>query len=129
MRLIWATRGRTWDFRFLENGGFPDPLPVYDAAFVGMSGEPDAWQVVDAAVGLRFGVNSEMFALRFRDPLERRDRAGRVIPHEFVVIPSDIEDEAYSIDSVDAGRSIVWPRVQARFDSVWNSPKAPVTNG
>ena len=33
MSLIWATRGRTWGFRFLRDGGFPDPLPVYDLAF------------------------------------------------------------------------------------------------
>ena len=26
MSLIWATRGRTWGFRFLLNGGFADPL-------------------------------------------------------------------------------------------------------
>lgn len=129
MRLIWATRGRTWDFRFLKTGGYPDPLPVYDAAFTGMSGEPEAWQLVAETVGLRFGVNGAMVALRFPDPLERRDRAGRVIPHEFVVIPSDVQDEWYWIDSVEAGRNIVWPRVEAIFDRVWKLPKAPATNG
>lgn len=128
MRFIWATRGRTWDFRFLENGGFPDPLPVYEAAFASMSGEPEAWRVVDETVGLRFGVTGEMVALRFRDPLERRDRAGRVIPHEFVVIPSGTPDEVYFIDSVDAGRSIVWPLVEARFERIWRLPKAPAAN-
>ena len=25
MTLIWATRGRTWGFRFLRDGGFEEP--------------------------------------------------------------------------------------------------------
>lgn len=125
MRLIWSTRGRSWDFRFLDNGGFVDPLPVYDAVFAGVSGDPETWRVVDEAIGLQFGVNAKMIALRFRDPLGRRDRAGRVIPHEFVVIP-DTQEEANSVDSLEAGRSVVWPRVEAAYEAVWRLPKAPV---
>ncbi len=30
---IWATRGRTWGFRFLRKGGYEDPLGVYEDAF------------------------------------------------------------------------------------------------
>ena len=32
-RFIWATRGRTWGFRFLRRGGLEDPLGVYEATF------------------------------------------------------------------------------------------------
>ena len=35
MRFIWATRGRDWGFKFLRDGGFSDPLPIYEAAFEG----------------------------------------------------------------------------------------------
>ena len=41
MKLIWATRGRTWGFRFLRDGGFEDPLPVYDEAFSEVGDEPE----------------------------------------------------------------------------------------
>ena len=29
-RLIWATRGRSWGFRFLLKGGLSDPLMAYE---------------------------------------------------------------------------------------------------
>ena len=32
---IWATRGRTWGFRFLRTAGRVDPLKLYEAAFRG----------------------------------------------------------------------------------------------
>ena len=36
MTLIWATRGRTWGFRFLRDGGLEDPLDTYEEAFAGI---------------------------------------------------------------------------------------------
>lgn len=60
-------------------------------------------------------------ALRFPDPLGRRDTAGRVIPHEFVVF-ADLADE---IQSVEDGRGKVWPRVAAAYARVWNAEGPP----
>ena len=57
MNFIWATRGRTWGFRFVRDGGLPDPLVVYDTAFSGVGDEPEAWRR-----------NAETVALRFPDP-------------------------------------------------------------
>ena len=74
MSLIWATRGRHWGFRFVYGGGFDDPLVEYDQIF-GNVGPDDE-------VFVRIG---DRAALRFPDPLDRTDRAGRVIPHEFVL--------------------------------------------
>lgn len=108
MSLIWATRGRTWGFRFLRKGGYGDPLPVYDDVFAGVGDEPEVWRRV-AAKG----------ALRFLDPLGRQDRAGRIIPHDFVVI-GPLADE---INSVEKGRQLVWPQVAKDFDRVWNLTK------
>jgi hypothetical protein len=112
MRLIWATRGRTWGFRFLLNGGFDDPLVVRDEVFSGVEDQPEAWRRVGGKV-----------ALRFPDPLGRQDAAGRVIPHEFVVL----KPEADRIDSLDAGRRLIWPRVAAEFERIWqlSEPSAP----
>jgi hypothetical protein len=116
MSLIWATRGRTWGFRFLLDGGFPDPLPAYDTAF---SGVDDAPEVCHRA--------GERVALRFPDPLGRKDTAGRVIPHEFVVSGS-LADE---INSVDDGRRLIWhqPGVADEFARIWELPEPPSANG
>ena len=101
MNLIWATRGRTWGFRFLLDGGFEDPLSVYERAFSGFGEDEELWRRVDESV-----------ALRFPDPEGRRDRAGRTIPHDFVVFGA-LADQ---INSVSDGRRLVWPKVADQFD-------------
>lgn len=108
--LIWATCGRSWGFRFLLTGELTDPLPVYDRVFAGLEDEPAAWRRAAGKV-----------ALRFPDPLGRKDAAGRVIPHEFVV-SGDLADQ---IESVDDGRQLVWPRVEAVYARVWDAERPP----
>ena len=110
MKLVWATRGREWGFRFLLDGGFPDPLPAYDSVFSGTEGE--------SAVCRRVG---SRVALRFPDPLDRRDSAGRVIPHDFVVLPP-LADE---IRSVEEGVLVVWPLVADAYADIWEEPQPP----
>jgi hypothetical protein len=109
-RLIWATRGRSWGFLFLLTGGLADPLPEYDRVFAELGHEPAAWR---RAAGKG--------ALRFPDPLGRKDAAGRVIPHEFVV-SGDLADR---IESVDGGRQLVWPRIEAAYARVWDAERPP----
>lgn len=107
MRLVWATRGRTWGFRFVDHGGLAEPLDVYEDLFGRFDGERE--------VLCRSG---DRVAVRFADPEGRTDAAGRVIPHDFVVLgPRQVVDE---IDSVDAGRRIIWPEVADRYDLLWN---------
>jgi hypothetical protein len=121
MSLVWATRGRTWGFTFLRNDSSEDdPLPLYDAAFQGLDGEPEAWQRVSES-----GERPDMVALRFPDPEERLDQAGRLIPHEFVVFGAI----AAGIDSVETGRQLVWPLVEEQFARVWQQPTPPSSNG
>ncbi|NED15668.1 hypothetical protein [Streptomyces sp. SID9124] len=110
MSLIWATRGRTWGFRFLCDGGFGDPLQVYDDAFSGVGDEPEVWRR-----------DVEKGALRFPDPLGRKDRAGRIIPHEFVVLGPSVD----GVGSVEDARQLVWPQVADVFAEVWDKPKPP----
>ncbi|MEV0810368.1 hypothetical protein [Micromonospora sp. NPDC050200] len=116
MNLIWATRGRRWGFRFLLNGGFSDPLPKYEEAFSDVGDETEVFH--------RIG---ELVALRFPDPLEREDAAGRVIPHDFVVFGPLTEE----IDSVEDGLRLIWcrPEVADEFARVWDSAKPPAANG
>jgi len=118
--LIWATRGRDWGFRFLRNDASGDPLPVYDAAFSGVEDASEIFCRVAATDAL-----PAMVALRFADPAGRRDRAGRVIPHDFVVFGPLSDD----IDSVEVGRQRIWPMVADDFERVWELPKPPPANG
>ncbi|MCD5341454.1 hypothetical protein LR392_04320 [Arthrobacter sp. AK04] len=110
MKLIWATRGRTWGFRFLRDGGFPDPLVEYDKAFSHAEGELEVCRRV-----------GEVVALRFLDPRGRQDRAGRIIQHDFVVYPP----VAVTVGSVGDGMRQVWPFVAEQYEEVWNLPKLP----
>lgn len=100
MKLIWATRGLHWGFRFLDDGGFADPLPEYDAVFSAVGRESEACERVGDRV-----------ALRFPDPEGRVDSAGRVIPHEFVVFPPHADD----IRTLDDALRLVWGKVAADY--------------
>ena len=106
MSLIWATRGRTWGFRFLRDGGFADPLPAYDAAFAGIDAGPSAFHRVGTTV-----------AVRFPDPSGRKDSAGRLIPHEFVVFPP----LSNQVDTVGDALEVVWPLVAEEYETAWDS--------
>jgi hypothetical protein len=108
--LIWATRGRTWGFRFLLAGGLSDPLPHYEKAFGEVGDAPTAY-VKD----------SRQVALRFPDPLRRRDAASRVIPHEFIV-PREL---GVSINSVESGVLEIWPLVSDTYARFWDKERPP----
>lgn len=110
MNLVWATRGRAWGFRFLLDGGFDDPLPIYDSAFSGTDGESTVYRRIASRV-----------ALRFPDPLGRRDAAGRVIPHDLVVL-SPLADE---VRSVEEGVLVVWPLIADVYADVWDTSQPP----
>jgi len=110
MSFIWATRGRNWGFRFLRRHGLGDPLPVYEAAFVKLAGEPDGV----ARAG-------DCVALRFADPEGRTDRSRRAISHDFVLFG----DLARGVESVADGRERVWPLVAEDYARVWSLAIAP----
>lgn len=110
MNFIWATRGRTWGFRFLRIGDLSDPLSVYETAFAGTGDTIDAFRKRGATL-----------AVRFADPEGRRDRAGRVIPHEFVILAPD----AARFDTAEDARAALWEAVGEQYASVWNQPSVP----
>lgn len=109
-QLIWATRGRSWVFRFLLDGGLDDPLHRYEKAFGQLRDQPEAFRAEGPDV-----------AVRFPDPRGRRDTAGRVIPHEFVVMG----ELAESVRSVADGLDLVWPLVDDVYAAVWDAASAP----
>lgn len=105
MKMIWATRGRNWGFRFLRNGGFSDPLPEYDKAFGGHSAELQLWLP-----------RADSLTLRFPDPLERKDAAGRTIAHDFVVF----NPAAGLMESFESAQQNVWADVAQEYSAVWD---------
>ena len=111
MSLLWATRGRSWGFRFLRSGGAEDPLLPYDELF-------DAIDDQQPEVFRRLG---DRVALRFPDPEQRTDAAGRTIPHEFVLSGS----EADGVSSLAQGRDRIWPLVAAEYAEVWGAAEPP----
>jgi hypothetical protein len=110
VNLVWATRGRTWGFRFLLDGGCSDPLPVYERAFGGTEGDSAMFRRVGGQV-----------ALRFPDPQGRRDAAGRTIPHDVVALPPI----APEIRSVEDGQRLIWPILADAFARLWDLPEPP----
>lgn len=110
--MIWATRGRSWGFRFLARGGFDDPIHTYEQAFHGAETQQQVCR--------RRG---PMVAVRFPDPEDRRDAAGRVIPHDFVILgPESVVER---IDSIETARDVIWPEVAETFALVWLSDEPP----
>ena len=109
-RLIWATRGLNWGFRFLLGAGLDDPLLEYERAFGGDSDAAEA-----------FHRSADSVAVRFPDPLKRRDSAGRVIPHEIVVFGADAD----LVDSLDTGIRELWPRISGIYAQIWDSDDPP----
>jgi hypothetical protein len=110
MNVIWATRGRSWGFRFLLDGGLADPLETYDQAFAGTDGQSEVCKRVGSHV-----------ALRFPDPLDRRDEATRTIPHDIVVLPPLSAD----VDTVADGLRLVWPALAGAFAKLWTRSDPP----
>jgi hypothetical protein len=104
-RFIWATRGARWGFRFLRSADLDDPLVAYDRAFGAVGDAPEVCERDGGVV-----------ALRFSDPEGRCDRAGRLIPHEFVLF-GPLADSAVS---ASAGRDSLWPLVQAAYARVFD---------
>lgn len=108
--LIWATRGRSWGFRFLLDGGLSDPLPEYERVFAELDDATASWHRTGRTV-----------AVRFPDPMTRRDASGRLIPHEFVVFG----DLANDVASVEDALRLVWPLVKDAYARVWDADAPP----
>ncbi|MBP1301442.1 hypothetical protein [Curtobacterium sp. 1310] len=112
MNFLWSTRGRTWGFRFLHTAGVANPLAVYEEAFAGTQGMPETFRRRDRAL-----------AVRFPDPDGRTDRAGRVIPHEFVVLAPDNT----IFQDADAARQALWDEVRDPYAAVWAQSSPPAS--
>lgn len=112
--LLWATRGRAWGTTFLLRGGLADPLPVYQRAFAGREDEESLLKQVD-----------QLVAVRFADPEGRKDRAGRLIFHDFVLEATDAAEVCAEWESLEEAVAYLWPQVSTHFAGVWDSEQRP----
>lgn len=112
MNFLWSTRGKTWGFRFLHTAGLANPLAVYEDAFAGTEGMPET-----------FTRRGQTLAVRFPDPDGRTDRAGRVIPHEFVVLDPDHT----VFQDANAARQALWDAVREPYAAVWDQTSPPAS--
>ena len=109
MILLWATRGRSWGFRFLPVEGTTgaDPLALYERAYIGHEDESEGcWRT------------GGLLAVRFADPEGRTDESGRVIPHELVLDA----DEATDLATPEGAVAQLWPLLAARYAELWDGP-------
>ena len=103
---IWATRGQRWGFRFLSDGGYADPLPIYEAAFEGVAEQ--------RLVTRRSG---DLLVLRFPDPEGRLDHARRIISHDFVIRRM----ASAPLPSCEDATRIAWATVSQEYDRIWDA--------
>jgi hypothetical protein len=87
---------------------------VYEDTFSTVGDQPEVWRRVGDKV-----------ALRFPDPDGRRDAAGRVIPHDFVLLGHWADE----VNSLEDGRQRIWHEVADEFDSVWDKTEPPSEQG
>jgi hypothetical protein len=117
--VIHATRGKEKGFGFYEKGGLMDALDEYTSAFGTNSDGGTLFK--------RVGDNNEKVAFRFMDPDGRKDRAGRLIPHE-VILPEPLSKGVTNLDEAVAK---VWPmikdNVEAKYEDKPKSPKPPTS--
>lgn len=106
MNMIWATRGKNWGFKFLLDGGYEDPLPIYEEIFDQYSQETEFLHKTRGKVALRFG-----------DPLHRKDASGRDISHDFVIMDNELL-KTYSFEDV---RELVWSHVANTYSLLWDN--------
>lgn len=105
MTLMWATRGKDWGFRFLDDGGELDPLLIYKQAFA------------DRELAGEFVlIRPEFTATRMFDPLGRTDHAGRIIPHDFVLRGQFAE----GVTTLEDVQETIWPLVEKRYEAIWD---------
>lgn len=108
--VIWLTRGHDWGYRFLLDGGTGDPVRVHEEAFT--AHEDDREVCVQ---------RNGRIALRFIDPLGRRDFSGRSIVHDFVLPATPDVGVATVADGVEK----VWPLVAHLYAEHWAQDAAP----
>lgn len=102
--ILWSTRGQDWGFRMLRRPelGCNDWLDVHHEMFR----ESKAVEEYDANQGnikLSSNLTVPYIAFSFPDPEKRKDRSGRIIPHEVALVGEEVkafQDVRSTIDEI-----------------------------
>lgn len=114
--ILWSTRGLEWGFRILRHPpGDRDWLPVYDGFFRGTEYEERLFMLKESAV--ISPQKERCIVLRFTDPQERKDRSGRLIPHEIIILSKSAE----GIETWEQARDAVWPLIEKEYAELYDA--------
>lgn len=90
--ILWSTRGRDWGFRMLllPQLSCSDWLDAHHRMFQENT-VTEEYQVNQGNIKLSSNLTVPYIALSFPDPEQRKDRAGRIIPHEIALFGEEIQ--------------------------------------
>lgn len=90
--ILWSTRGRDWGFRMLllPQLSCSDWLDAHHRMFQENT-VTEEYQVNQGNIKLSSNLTVPYIALSFPDPEQRKDRAGRIIPHEIALLGEEIQ--------------------------------------
>jgi hypothetical protein len=119
--ILWSTRGYNWGFRFpLQPQKYgkdcQDWLEHYEKMFE-QFGDDDN-RVINGYLNID---NKEIpfIAVRFKDPEERKDISGRIIPHEVAVIGDDTQN-LINLNSFEL-KNAVWILVSDTYSKIYQA--------
>ena len=103
-KIMHAARGKHKGFKFLKTGGISDPFITYDRLSATSIGE--------------FTKKDGYASANILDPLGRKDRSGRVIPHT-IILPKSMSADVNSVDDL---MKKAWPLLKDDFASFYEEP-------
>ena len=103
-KIMHAARGKHKGFKFLKTGGISDPFITYDRLAATSIGE--------------FTKKDGYASANILDPLGRKDRSGRVIPHT-IILPKSMSADVNSVDDL---MKKAWPLLKDDFASFYEEP-------
>lgn len=106
--ILHASRGREKGFMFLRDGGVTNKLQEFDSA--GFGDSPSGYFK-------RYGSRGEKVAVTFDDPEGRKDRSGRIIPHN-VILPESMTKNVHNAKDAE---KVAWPLIQDLFRAMYHT--------
>lgn len=102
--ILWSTRGRDWGFRMilLPSLNCNNWLDAHHRIFQ-ESRATEEYKVDQGDIKLSSDLTIPYIALSFPDPEQRKDRAGRIIPHEVALLGEEIrafQDIRSAVDEI-----------------------------
>lgn len=96
--IILYARGKNKGFRFMQTGGTPTPLAEFGKGLQDDYDQPYGY----------FHKYEGKVAAVLKDPEGRKDKSGRVIPHQ-IIVPKNM---ATGIDNIDDVANKIWPKLK-----------------